>query len=114
MNLVFTNTEILPQLADGTARYELIQHLRVINKTGGLVQVDRPGHYIDFFTRPLWRLMMKENILYEHYYLPYIDVTELTNYSKLVTIQKQLLAGHWLRFLQWRWRNKWRFSIFAR
>jgi hypothetical protein len=86
----------------------------LLKKGKGLLLVDRPGYYIDFYTRPIFKQMLKENVLYEHYYLPYIDITELTNSSKLNEIKNDLLGGHFWSFAKWRWRNKGRFNINGR
>jgi hypothetical protein len=113
MNLIFTHPEILPQLCDQSAQFELIQHLRLIKKVRGLMAIYRPNYYVDFISRPIFTLMIKENLLFHHYYLEYLDVTNLTHLDSLIRIKNGLLSGQYLRFFQWRIQNYNRFTIYG-
>ena len=56
-----------------------------------MMVLDRPGYYIDFCVRPLFQSLLRENLVYLHYYLPYVDITDLTNFLALTAIKNTLI-----------------------
>ena len=56
-----------------------------------MMVLDRPGYYIDFCVRPLFQSLLRENLVYLHYYLPYVDITDLTNVLALTAIKNTLI-----------------------
>jgi len=75
--------------------------------------IDRPNYYVDFVSRPIFTLMIKENLLFHHYYLEYLDVTNLTHLDTLISIKNSLLSGQFINFLRWRIHNYNRFTIYG-
>ena len=90
----------------------MAQHLRLLQKTKGIMVLDRPGVYIDFVTRPLFQALLRSNLVYMHYYLPYVDVANLPHVIHLRSNKLKLIRQNRLGFLWWRWRNRKRFNIF--
>lgn len=76
-----------------------------------MIFIHRPALMIDFFSRPIWRELVKQNIAYTHFYLPYLDISDLPNTVKLNDLKNQLLKGHKWGFLKWQWNNIGRLGI---
>lgn len=110
-NSIFTQSRVVESLYDKDYRMELAQHLRMLGKARGLMVTDRPGYYIDFLTRPLFQALQRSNLLYLHYYLPYLDVANLPDAATLHSAKLDLIRSNRLGFLLWRWRNRKRWGI---
>lgn len=75
--------------------------------------VDRPGYYIDFVSRPLFQALMRENLVYHNFYLPHVDLINLTYLPTLTQMKNIFFKENILAFLKWRVKNRSRFSIYG-